>query len=738
MLQEKFVRLQLGILKPFTANCSLETTREGQNKLGQLMATVYRNHAKAVDSRLGDMPCAMVTPKDELTGGIALYLHGGGYTCGDIHYAKGFATTLAAKCGIKVFCAAYRLAPEAPFPAALDDALIAYKHLLSLGYAPSDIVLCGESAGGGLIFALCLKLKELGYEMPAGLIGISPWTDLTLSGGSMETNRDADISLTAERLEYYANCYVHGTTQVPGTTQEDTARKAEPYISPLFGALAELPPSLLFVGGDEILLDDTLRLHEALCKAGCTSQLIVRKGMWHAYVLYCLKDNECDFESITQFLKQNLCKQKKLRWMRLDNAAKIYPAIKRRQWNNFFRLSVTLDEPIDRAVLQSALDITVRRFPSIAVRLRRGAFWYYLEEIPKAPLVLAEKPYPLVRTPFDDVRKCAFRVIAYENRIAAEFYHAITDGNGGLVFLKTLAAEYLQQKHGISIPSGGDILDRLEQPKEEELEDSFQKNSGKIEASRKESNAYHFRGTQEYDGYCTNTTFLLNAPLISAEAKKRGVSVTVFLTAALMSATLKDQAASIRNPYRRRNVKVLIPVNLRKIFPSCTLRNFVLYAIPEVEARLGEYSFDELCRIVHHQLGLTVTEKEMRKRIAVNVNVERLTILKLAPLFLKNLVMRTVFNLVGERKSCFSFSNLGIMKLPEPMRGHVRRMDFVLGVQARAPYNIGSLTCGDTLYVNFIRNIKEPLLERCFYQVLHELGLPVKVESNQRDNERRA
>ena len=100
-------------------------------------------------------------------------------------------------------------------------------------------------------------------------------------------------------------------------------------------------------------------------------------------------------------------KRRSLRWMRLDNAAKIYPANRSRNWSNVFRLSMTLNEPVDPAVLQSALDVTVLRFPSIAVRLRRGLFWYYLEEIPSAPPVQQDGPWPIQRMPKDDVRKCA-------------------------------------------------------------------------------------------------------------------------------------------------------------------------------------------------------------------------------------------------------------------------------------------------------------------------------------------
>ena len=200
----------------------------------------------------------------------------------------------------------------------------------------------------------------------------------------------------------------------------------------------------------------------------------------------------------------------------------------------------------------------------------------------------------------------------------------------------------------------------------------------------------------------------------------------------MMQAILDLQAEAVPNRQRRKPVKVLLPVNLRKIFPSCTLRNFAQYVTPEVDPRLGTYSLDELCRIVHCRMLLDCTDKQMRARIAANVNGEKMLILKLMPLFVKNLALKAVFDTVGECKSCLSFSNLGVITLPEPMGRYVRRMDFIIGPQSRAPYNCGLLTYNGTLYINFIRNIKEPTLERHFYRVLQEQGLKVKAESNQR------
>ena len=130
-------------------------------------------------------------------------------------------------------------------------------------------------------------------------------------------------------------------------------------------------------------------------------------------------------------------------------------------------------------------------------------------------------------------------------------------------------------------------------------------------------------------------------------------------------------------------------------------------------------------------MGLEVTAKHMSTVITTNVNDERNPFVRLIPLPIKNMVMKAIFDSVGERKSCLSFSNLGRIQLPDEMYPYIRRMDFILGVQAAAPYNCGMLTYNDTVYVNFIRDIRDPELERHFYAILQELGIPVTVESNQ-------
>ena len=705
-LSAKLVRSQLNFFKPFVANCSLEVTRKGQDKLGELMEAIHWHDVIVHDHNFENFEGAWVIPKEERRSGAVLYLHGGGYTCGDLEYAKGFASTLAAECGVRVFCVAYRLAPETRFPGAVDDAEESYRYLLSKGYTPEQICLCGESAGGGLIYALCLRLKERGLPLPCGIIAISPWVDLTASGESYVTNKDADPSLTEELLRFYAKCYA------------DDVRAPE--VSPLFAELDGLPPSLIFVGGDEILLDDSKRMHEKLLQSGCKSQLVIAPERWHAYVLYMLSENMSDFDTINQFLSRVMAAERKQQWMRLDNAAKIYPAALRKKWSNVFRLSATLSEPVDRDVLRAALDVTLRRFPSIGVRLRKGIFWFYLERVPGVPEITEEQSYPLVHMSYASIRECAFRVVVYKNRIAVELFHALTDGTGGMIFLKTLLAEYLSRKHGISVPNTDGVLCRMDEPSPEELEDSFIKNAGTVSAGRKEATAYRLTGTTEPDGFVHLTTFMLDAAEVKEKAHEHSATVTDCLTAAMMQRS------------RRKPVKVLVPVNLRSLFPSKTLRNFALFITPELDPKLGDYSFDEICKAVHHRMGIDNTAKQMSMKIAANVNSEKSPILKVMPLFVKNAAMKAVFDAVGERKSCLCMSNLGNVRLPEVMRQYVTRMDFIIGVPSCSAYNCALLSYGGTTYINLVRSIEEPELEMHFYKVLRELGIHVKVESNQR------
>ncbi len=289
-LATTLLKKQIRLLRPITNSCPVGITRAAQDKMGELMLRPYDEDVTEKEVDFGDFKSMLITPNYKKATGVVLYLHGGGYVTGGLKYCKGFGTVLAARTGAPVLCVAYRLAPEHPFPAALDDAMRAYNYLLMLGYKPEDIAFCGESAGGGLCFSLAVKLKEIGKCQPGCIVAISPWTDLTLSGASHITNAENDPSLTTARLREQADMY--------------SADCTDQHVSPLFADLSGLAPSKIYVGSDEILLDDSVNMYNKLIEYGCSSSLTIREDMWHAYMLFGVKEAEADLKEACGFISE--------------------------------------------------------------------------------------------------------------------------------------------------------------------------------------------------------------------------------------------------------------------------------------------------------------------------------------------------------------------------------------------------------------------------------------------------
>lgn len=200
-----------------------------------------------------------------------LYLHGGGYAIGSAAGHRHLAAHLGAAAAIQAFTIDYRLAPENPYPAAVDDAVAAYAALLAQGVAPQQMIVAGDSAGGGLTLALALALKARGLPQPAGLFCISPWADLTQTGTSYRVCAERDLLVTKEALDAWSGLYA--TTHDPRT----------PLISPVFGDYAGLAPILIHVGADEVLLSDSIKVAEAAGLANVPVELVVERDMQHVW-----------------------------------------------------------------------------------------------------------------------------------------------------------------------------------------------------------------------------------------------------------------------------------------------------------------------------------------------------------------------------------------------------------------------------------------------------------------------
>jgi len=418
-------------------------------------------------------------------------------------------------------------------------------------------------------------------------------------------------------------------------------------------------------------------------------------------------------------------------WYRLDNAALIFPAVMRKNWNNVFRVSVTLRDKVDPDILNRAAEELLPRFPTIFVRLRTGFFWYYLETVGEAPKAEEDYAWPLTPMTRRKLKKCCIRILYWQNRIAVEYFHSVTDGTGGMTFLQNLAARYLALEEGVEIPPEGGIVDPKEAPKAEETRDCFQLCGAKASVSRAEASAYRLRGNPEEDFFRHIVTGTVPTGMLLEKAHEQGVSVTAYLAAVMAEAVLARQRED-RKPGRWRHIKITIPVNLRKTFGLETLRNFALAVNIGFDPRLGEYSHEEICRLMYHQLAAETIPQRMAGRVSTNVELQRILLLRLVPLPLKTLAMRLVYALSGESKGCLNISNMGVVHLPEAMTPYVERFDFIIGVQYSYPNNCSVVSWQGKTYINMIRGIRDSELERLFFSRLVELGIPVDIESNRR------
>jgi len=431
-------------------------------------------------------------------------------------------------------------------------------------------------------------------------------------------------------------------------------------------------------------------------------------------------------------------------WFRLDNAAKLYPAINTGNRANVFRISALLKDPVDPVALQAALEEILPRFPTYAVRMHSGLFWHYLGHNPGCPVVLPDVSNPCMRMRFHEKPGFLFRVFHYDRRIAVEFFHALTDGSGGLVFLKTLLAAYLSRTGGGGrepgpFPPGiyGDsLLDPRGEPDAEEFEDAHARYAPlHVTAGRREPKAYHAASTAEPVHTLDTITGVIQLDRVLEVARGLKVSLTEYLAAVYIDVLCRlqrNELAQRRTERTRRPapVRLQVPVNMRRFFASRTLRNFSYFVNINLEAANGDYDFHEILHIVHYTMRLGVDPKSLAAQIGQNVKPERGLWLRIAPLFIKNLVISEIYRRVGEPTSSGTMTNLGAVVLPPELAPAVDRFELALGPSFLNRTQCAVVSFENHLAVAFTRTCRETDIERGFFTKLVRDGIPVRIESN--------
>ncbi len=417
-------------------------------------------------------------------------------------------------------------------------------------------------------------------------------------------------------------------------------------------------------------------------------------------------------------------------WYKLDLSAIVYPTLQRRDFSSVYRLSVVLKEEIQPEVLQKALDMTLPRFPTYKAAIRKGLFWRYLEPNDRpGPFVQPDVKNPCQPMNFKGNNRYLVRVYYFRNRIALEAHHSLGDGTGGMCVLQTLTATYLRLLGHTDIENTGFVLDINAAPDPEELEDAYMRYANaKVCPPRLQEKAYRVRGTAEPFYTLNIIDGIMSVSEVMAVAKRYHATITEYLNAVLLHALLKKQ---LEEPHIRLHpVKIAMPVNLRRFFPSITLRNFITMIYPGVDPRLGEYTFEEIVTQVQNYMHYYINEKLLRGDITTNAETQRNPVIRVVPLFIKDLVVRTFYTKIQDRNSSAGLTNMGALKVPEGMKPYIERFDIYMGQPFSRRTNCAIISFGDVLTINFASSIIEADVERYFFRKLVKDGIHVKIESN--------
>lgn len=408
-------------------------------------------------------------------------------------------------------------------------------------------------------------------------------------------------------------------------------------------------------------------------------------------------------------------------WFALDDAAKIYPLSMKQNRMAVFRLSVYLRQPVVPILLQMALTFTIKRFPSFATTLKKGFFWHYLDTAKRRYCVEEEHEIPCRPLKISHSGSQSFRVLYYRNRISVEFFHVLTDGTGGMVFLKTLAAEYLRLT-GVQAEADDTLWDSDDLPLPAEYANEFarvphsEKTSGFVDKP-----AVQMSGQLAKQKPCRILHFKMDAAALKAAAARYHGTVTVYLLALMF---LSGRAATDETTGE---ASIQVPVNMRKFYPSPTVRNFALYCGIRQPLSM-ESDIPALVENITQQMAEKASQAAMGEMLAATEQL--VGMLKYVPLEIKQPVASLVYGFLGDKIFSNTLSNLGVVSLPPAYAAEIESMDFVLGPEISNRASCAMVTFADMATFSITKMTVDPSFEEMMYRLLQADGVQVRVEGS--------
>lgn len=418
-------------------------------------------------------------------------------------------------------------------------------------------------------------------------------------------------------------------------------------------------------------------------------------------------------------------------WYKLDNAAKLFPAVSTVTATNVFRITCRLYEPVSGELLQKAVEQALDETHSFKVRLRKGIFWYYFEQNLHLPKIIEEQSYPCRKLDKYTNNGYLFDITYCGSYINAEFFHALCDGTGAAAFLTKIVTRYLILAHENELPSVLENSDNgVSHPAQ--TEDSFVRVTRKRDVKGENvvrGKAYNSSSTLTQNGEIKVIKGIMSVSQLKSFAKSKNATITEVLAAVLLYSLYSE---SFRYEPVNRSIDICVPVNLRKFFPSETMRNFFTSVAVGANFYENELTLDDLISKLKHDLKTELTVEKLYPKIMYCVSAEKNLALRFSPLFLKNLALRITFA-KGERGFSAVLSNLGQFTVPKEIEPYIERFEFLLSPTLNSRYKTAACSFKDTFVYSFTTNVENTEVQRKFFTILANQGIDVTVSCNTKE-----
>lgn len=429
-------------------------------------------------------------------------------------------------------------------------------------------------------------------------------------------------------------------------------------------------------------------------------------------------------ENITKSGKKRSMSQE-IRWDKLDNTANLFPVIAGESMSNVYRISVTLTELVDHELLQEALDIVLPKFDGFNLRLQKGIFWYYFEENGNpAPKVKEENTYPCRFIVQNKNKHYLFRVTYFKYRINLEVFHVLTDGMGGINFLKELTYQYLRLRHPeIREKVGDDLNCGTSLNREDSFIKNYRKSSSKPYQTQK---AYLVKGEKLLPGEFGVMHGYMKIPALKEVCHKYGVSINEYLVGVFVYSVYQE---CLKGMPSDKPIRVAVPVNLRPYFASNTTKNFFVMVSAEFHPTKEDYTFEEILQTVRESLKAQINKENLEKLFSYNVSNEKVWIARIAPLFLKNLAMKIVYT-QSALANTTTITNIGNIGVEDVYKPYIEMFHAFLAMSKGQHIKGTICSYDDTLVFTFSYDLQDTGIQKVFFRKIAADGIEVQLDSN--------